>query len=81
MSSQPDFMENADNVYRTRDYIVRQIIGVNFDAEMDNTIYSQDTFFLRTPARDKQYETTFSKRFNIDGKRMKSSMYSRQYVD
>ncbi len=81
MNSQPDFMENADNVYRTRDYIVRQIIGVNFDAEMDNSIFSQDTFFARTLARDRQYEAIFSKRFNIDGKRLKSSMYSRQYVD
>lgn len=53
MNTTAVFMENADNVYRTRDYIVRQIIGVNFDAEMDNSIFSQDTFFARTPARDK----------------------------
>ena len=81
MNGQPGFMENADNVYRTRDYIVRQIIGVNFDAEMDNGIFSQDTFFARTPVRDKQFEATFAKRFNLDGRRMKSSMYSRQYID
>lgn len=81
MNVQPDFMVNADNVYRTRDYIVRQIIGVNLDAEMDNNIFSQDTFFARTPARDKQYVEIFSKRFNLDGRRMKSSMYSRKYVD
>ncbi|MCM1368211.1 MAG: hypothetical protein NC184_05345 [Roseburia sp.] len=81
MNSQPDFMVNADNVYRTRDYIVRQIIGVNHDAEMDNDIFSQDTFFARTPARDRQYEAIFARRFNIDGKRMKSTMYSRKYVE
>ena len=39
MNTTADFMENADNVYRTREYIVRQIIGVNFDAEMDNNIF------------------------------------------
>ena len=81
MNGQPDFMENADNVYRTREYIVRQIIGVNFDSEMDNGIFSQDTFFARTPARDRQYESIFAKRFDLDGRRMKSSMYSRKYVD
>ncbi len=81
MNTTPDFMENADNVYRTRDYIVRQIIGVNFDAEMDNNIFSQDTFFARTPTRDKQYEEIFAKRFNINGRRLASSMYSRKYVE
>lgn len=81
MNGKPDFMEYADNVYRTRDYIVRQIIGVNRDAEMDNTIFSQDTFFARTPARDRQYEAIFAKRFNIGGRRMSSSMYSRKYVE
>lgn len=79
--NQPDFMENADNVYRTRDYIVRQIIGVNFDAEMDNNIFSQDTFFVRTPARDRQYEAIFVKRFNIDGRRLPCNMSSRRYVE
>lgn len=81
MNGIPDFMVNADNVYRTRDYIVKQIIGVNHDAEMDNGLFSQDTFYRRTPARDRQYETIFAKRFNIDGKRMRSAMSSRQYVD
>ncbi len=81
MNGQPDFTVNADNVYRTREYIVRQIIGVNFDSEMDNGIFSQDTFFARTPTRDKQYESIFAKRFDLDGRRMKSSMYSRKYVD
>ncbi len=81
MNGQPDFMENADNVYRTRDYIMRQVIGVNFDSEMDNNIFSQDTFFARTPARDRQYESIFAKRFNINGRRMRSMMYSRKYVE
>lgn len=79
--NQPDFMVNADNVYRTRDYIVKQVIGVNLDAQMDNCICSQDTFYARTPLRDKQYEEILSKRFNPDGRRLKSAMYSRQYVD
>ena len=26
----PEFMEQATNVYRTRDYIVKQVIGVQF---------------------------------------------------
>lgn len=81
MNTTADFMENADNVYRTREYIVRQIIGVNFDAEMDNNIFSQDTFFARTPVRDRQYEAIFAKRFNINGRRMRSTMYSRKYVE
>lgn len=81
MNGIPEFTENADNVYRTREYIVRQIIGVSYDEHMDSVVLSQDTFYARTPARDKQYESVFAKRFNVNGRRIKSTMYSRQYVE
>ncbi len=81
MGKSIDFAENADNVYRTRDYIVRQCIGIQHDDEQHAVIYSHDTFYRRTPARDRQYETLFGHRLELDGKRLPSNMFARQYVD
>lgn len=77
----PEFTENATNVYRTKEYIVKQIIGIQYGCEENNVVYSRDTFYRRTPERDKEYEILFCRRRNVDGKRLPSTMYARIYVE
>lgn len=77
----PEFMKDATNVYRTKKYIVRQIICVHYDCTENNTVFSRDTFYARTPKRDLEYESVFCRRKNIDGKRLPTTAYSRVYIE
>ena len=77
----PEFVVGATNVYRTRDFIVRQKIGIRYDGEENNVVFSDDTFFRRTTERDREYEILFCRRRHIDGKRLPTTMYARVYVD
>lgn len=81
MNCVPDFMIDAMNVYRTRDYIVKQVVGVKLSDVENNVVLSHDTFYRRTKKRDCEYELIFCKRKHIDGKRIPSTMYARTYVD
>lgn len=81
MNEVPDFMLDADNVYRTTGYIVKQSLSVQFDETEGNSVISNDVFYKRTKRRDSEYEYVFSGRKNIDGKRLPSNMYSRKYVE
>lgn len=56
----PDFIKDATNVYRTKGYIVKQVIGIQYDCKENNVVFSHDTFYKRTPKRDKEYEIFFS---------------------
>ena len=75
-----NFMEETINVYRTKHHIVVQKIGFKFDCEDDNFLYSFDTFYERNKYRDREYENIFENKININGKRIKTAMYSRRYV-
>lgn len=77
----PDFVRNANNVYRTKNFIVKQEIFIGNDAVETSTILSRDTFFARTALRDMESETYFSRRKRVNGKRMPSTMYTRTYID
>lgn len=77
----PEFVVGATNVYRTRDFIVRQKIGIRYDGEENNVVFSDDTFFRRTAEWDREYEILFCRRRHIDGKRLPTTMYARVYVD
>ena len=79
MKQTPDFMQNATNVYRTPHFIVRQRLSVLCSEEENNAVISRDTFYKRTPARNAEYEEIFKKREQIDGKRLPSSGYIREY--
>ena len=81
MNCVPDFMVDAMNVYRTRDYIVKQVVGVKLSEVENNVVLSHDTFYRRTKKRDREYEKIFYERKNIDGKRIPGTMYARTYVD
>lgn len=45
MKHVPDFVKGATNVYRTRDFIVKQVIGIKIDCEENNAVVSHDTFY------------------------------------
>lgn len=77
----PDFLVRATNVYRTDYYIVRQQILYKNDPIFGGYMCSKDTFFYRTPERDRQYVKAFPKRADADGKRISTLMYVRKYID
>ena len=77
----PDFVMDADNVYRTSNYIVKQSLKVQLNSEEANAIISCDVFYKRTKRRDSEYEQVFYDRKRIDGKRLPSTMFTRKYVD
>ena len=76
-----DFMEKATNVYRTKHFIVKQILNYEEHEKLDNIIISQDSFYKRTKIRDKQYNKIFAEKVNIDGKRIKTASSTRNYID
>ncbi len=77
----PVFVKGASNVYRTRDFIVNQRLAIDEDTFETNVLVSRDTYYKRTAKRDYEYERYYSKRKNIDGKRLPSGMYVRTYID
>ena len=77
----PDFLVRATNVYRTDCYIVRQQVMYKNDALLGAYLCSKDTFFCRTPERDRLYALAFPKREEVDGKRIRTLMYVRKYID
>lgn len=77
----PDFILQADNVYRTKDYIVKQRLQYIEHQIEDNFVVSFDTFYKRTPYRDRQYMIMYGDKRNPDGKRMPSTTYTRMYID
>ena len=81
MSYIPEFMINADNVYRTNEFIVRQSIIVQADKIENTAIISYDTYYRRTRVRDFEYEIIFAERQDIEGKRLPSNMYVRRYKE
>lgn len=76
----PDFLIDADNVYRTKSYIVKQVIQIIVNDIEDNGIVSHDTYYRRTTARDLAYNMAFMDKVKINGKRLPSTQYTRRYV-
>ena len=77
-----DYFSEADNVYRTENYIVCQKVSLCRSGEGNTLILSQDTYLARTHKRDAEYELVYKVRGRkINGKRMRSGTYSRKYVD
>jgi len=75
-------LEDADNVYRTNEFIIKQKIVVVDDKPGTALVLSEDTFYSRTPYRDEEYELLFEARGKkINGKRIRSAMCTRRYAD
>lgn len=73
----PEFLIGATNVYRTQYYIVKQRITVHTDADNASCLFSRDTYYLRTPRRNREYEAVFAS----NGRRIPTAMYVRTYVE
>ena len=52
----PNFMMNANNVYRTKNYIVKQDISLERDCSGNSILFSTDTYYLRTKKLDKEFD-------------------------
>jgi hypothetical protein len=76
----PEFLKDATNVYRTKNYIVKQLIGLEYDSVEGANLCSYDTFYLRTKARDAEYENFFKARRCVNGKRLTTGLATRKYV-
>lgn len=77
----PEFLVGATNVYRTRGYIVRQCIALSYDEVYGTYLLSRDTYYRCTPKRDREFESVFADRQNLNGKRIPAAMYAREYID
>ena len=77
----PDFLIDADNVYRNKSFIVKQSIEIVENDIEENSIISHDTYYRRTTARDLAYNMAFMDKVKINGKRLPSTQYTRRYID
>lgn len=77
----PEFLQYADNVYRTKHFIVKQVLAIHESDEENNQVISVDTYYRRTPKRDLAYNIIYQDKAHLDGKRLPSTMYTRTYID
>lgn len=80
MKMADEYLAQVTNVYRTRHYIVFQQVGICDDAEEGTFLYSNDSYYRRTAKNDREYESAFKARYNVDGMRIPVSTYGRKYV-
>ena len=74
-------ISDADNVYRTKFYIVKQKIKVVDDDPGTSMLLSEDSFYSRTTERDEEYELLFAARGKkINGKRIRTAVSTRRYL-
>ena len=76
---EPEFVHGATNVYRTKKYIVRQMLMLNVHEIFGPHTVSRDIYYERTPERDAEYEKYFEGVADMDGRRIPSMGYVRSY--
>lgn len=76
----PDFCKDAVNVYRTKQYIVKQDISIEGMDNGDTIVFSNDVYYQRNKYLDKQFEQIFAQRKHVNGKRLPSTSFTRRYV-
>ena len=82
MKSVIDYIDKANNVYRTEKYIVCQAVKLIRKSIGVSLIVTEDTYILRNANRDFEYEIVFAVRGDrLDGKRITSATYLRKYVN
>ena len=74
-----NFVADANNIYRTKKYIVAQKIFVEDDCRGEAIVYSDDIYFIRSKRNDKLYEKYFENRTFIDGRRISTHISSKRY--
>jgi hypothetical protein len=74
-------VHKADNVYRTKEHIVVQKLTYVPNSNGTGPILvSNDIFFSRNELADAYYEKIFYRRTHINGRRIKTAMYTRVYL-
>ncbi len=68
------------NIYRTNKYIVEQHLKYHYLPDFSFTLFSIDIYYLRDKKTDKEYETLYSFKDNLEGKRIYAGAYVRKYM-
>jgi len=76
-----ELKKSGGNAYRTKHYIVIQHLELNVSDNGSKMLTSKDIYFSRTASRDTVFEKLFENNKPKNGKRVKTAMYSRIYVD
>ena len=71
-----DELELANNAYRTEKHIVTQQIAFEKSEMAGSRLTSDEVFYERNLV----FEKVFANRTNVNGKRLRVTMYSRRYV-
>ncbi len=77
----PDFLQDADNVYRTKHFIVKQVMKIHENSVENNSVISYDTYYCRTIKRDLAYNMAYQDKANLDGNRLPSTVYTKTYIE
>ena len=75
-----ELLSDANNVYRTREYIVIQKVFVEDSFKHDALVFSEDIYIPRSKKNDNIYEKYFSNRAFLDGKRIRTNVSFKRYV-
>lgn len=75
-----EFLNNAENVYRTKFYIIKQELSYLYDSDGNTTIHSDDTYYLRSKKLDDQFNKTFANRKKLNGQRIHSQTHTKSYI-
>ena len=76
-----DFLDGADNIYRTEHFIVKQVVCLEYDLVESNRLLSFDTYYRRTPKRDMAFNVIFQDKRYSEGVRLPSTHQNRKYVE
>ena len=74
-------IEQAHNIYRTKHFIVAQILSVEHSKTQVSNTLSTDRYFRRTKQRDRDFEKYLLTLPSDKVKRLPSTMYTRTYID
>lgn len=80
MNNLIEILKEAMNVYRTKNYIVKQNFFIEYDQSGESRIHSDDIYILRNKKLDKAFYNMFSSREYLDGKRVHTATYIRRYI-
>ena len=75
-----DLSKNADNIYRTKFYIIKQVLSLETNFNGQTNIHSDDFYYLRNKKLDLDYEKKFCNRLIINGKRIHTATHTKHYM-
>ena len=76
-----EIMQDAQNIYRTPEYIVSQKISIILTKQCNTYSFSEDTYYLRNEKRDADFEYAFQNRDHLEGRRIQTHTHVRRYID